>query len=264
MLARVGTHRRLPLVAALMSAGCGRVGFDAAGAGGDDMNQIELPDGGECPLPAGAIVYLAFDEGAGLQTHDASGTGNDAQLVGMDDTDWVLGRVGKALDFDGIDDKVNAGSAPVLDDVAPITMCAWISPRSYPTQFPAIADKSNDTFIGGWNFYIENNAQFGFLTNQRKWITGGTIRLGEWNHVCVAWDGSTGLAGIQLFQAGLMVPMKNSGSNGAALDSDAVHDVLVGRVNNGSFPFDGLIDNFVIYPRVLTAQEVGVVYGCGG
>jgi hypothetical protein len=244
----------------LISAGCGRVGFDRLGTGGDDTAQTD--SGSECG-PPGAIVHLAFDEGSGLQTRDVSGSGNDAQLIGMDESDWVPGRIGEALDFDGVDDHVSAGSAIGVDDVAPLTMCAWIAPRSYPSQFPAIADKSNDTFIGGWNFYIENNAELGFLTNQRKWITGGAIRLGDWNHVCAAWDGSSGLVGIQLFQDGVMVPMKNSGSNGNQLDSDAAHDVLVGRVNNGTYPFDGVVDDFLIYPRVLTAQEIAAVYDCG-
>ena len=247
------------------AAGCGRLGFDALGGGGGGGDDEDGADSGApCTVPVGAILHLQFDEGSGLQTGDTSGTGNDAQLVGMDESDWVTGRTGRALDFDGVDDRVTAGSAPSVDDVAPLTMCAWIAPRSYPSQFPAIADKSNDTFIGGWNFYIESNGEFGFLTNQRKWITGGTITLGEWTHVCVTWDGSNGFAGIQLFQNGASTAMRNSGSNGAQLDSDAAHEVLVGRVNNATFPFDGVIDEFIFYPRVLTAQEVGAIYSCAG
>lgn len=248
-----------------IGAGCGRIGFDAGGGSGSGF---DLNDGGAmdaaCAVPAGAILHLRFDDGSGATAADSSGSGNNAQLVAMDETDWVTGRIGDALDFDGIDDRVNAASSTSVDDVAPLTMCAWIAPRSYSGQFPAIADKSNDTFIGGWNFYIENNAQFGFLTNQRKWITGGAITLGTWTHVCVSWDGTDGFTGIQLFQDGAMVAMANSGSNGNALDSDAVHDVLVGRVNNGTFPFDGLIDDFILYPRLLGADEVGVLYNCAG
>ncbi|HEY5950851.1 MAG TPA: LamG domain-containing protein [Kofleriaceae bacterium] len=253
------------IAALAICAGCGRIGFDGAGTGSMTADGANGADGEDvCGVPNGAIVHLRFDDGSGQQAIDASGAGNDAQLIGMDDSDWVAGRVGDALDFDGVDDHVSAGSAPSVDDVAPLTMCAWIYPRSYPSQFPAIADKSNDTFIGGWNFYIEDNTQFGFLTNQRKWITGGTITLGAWTHVCAAWDGSTGLTGIQLFQDGVMTAMKLSGSNGNQLDSDAVHDVLVGRVNNGTFPFDGLVDDFIVYPRVLTPAEVGVIYNCAG
>jgi hypothetical protein len=163
-----------------------------------------------------------------------------------------------------VDDRVNAGSAPALDDVSPLSMCAWIRPRSYPSNFPTIADKSIDSFTGGWFFYIENNGQFGFQSNRRKWITGGTIVLGTWTHVCATWNGTDGFAGIQLFQDGASTAMKNSGSNGSQLDSDAVRDLLIGRVNNGSFPFDGVIDELVVYPRVLTAQEIAVIRSCAG
>ena len=79
----------------------------------------------------------------------------------------------------------------------------------------------------------------------------------------MSWDGSNGFAGIQLFQDGVTVSMKNSGSNGNQLDSDAAHDLFVGCVNNGTFPFDGVIDDFILYPRLLTPSEIGVIYGCG-
>ena len=270
-----------------LGAGCGRLGFDEpgvgpggtvdggggdGGSGGDggdaaatgDALVAPLDGSAGCVLPAGRIVHLAFEEGSGLTTADASGGGNTAQLIGMNNADWVTGRLGGALDFDGVDDRVNAGSATALDNVIPVSMCAWIRPRSYPSNFPTIADKSIDSFTGGWFFYIENNAQFGFQGNRRKWITGGTIVLGAWTHVCVTWDGTDGFAGIRLFQDGASTAMKNSGSNGTQLDSDAVRDLLIGRVNNGSFPFDGVIDDFMVYPRVLTAQEIAVIHSCAG
>ena len=51
-----------------------------------------------------------LNEGSGATTAaDTSGNGNNGTLTNMDPaTDWVNGKFGKALDFDGSDDYVDA------------------------------------------------------------------------------------------------------------------------------------------------------------
>jgi len=44
-------------------------------------------------------------EGEGFTVYDKSGKGNDGTLTNMDPTsDWVTGKYGYGLDFDGVDD----------------------------------------------------------------------------------------------------------------------------------------------------------------
>ena len=243
-------------VAGAMSIACGRLSYDPVASTEADAS---VP---ACDLPSGLVAHLAFDESNGDKAADASGNGNDGQLVELGDTDWVAGRIGNALDFDGKGGHVNSGSRPSVDDLPTMTLCAWIFPRSYPSQYPAIADKSEDTFTGGWNFYIETGNVLGFLTNHRKWATGGTIALNQWQHACASWDGSGGSEGIALYLDGNAIAIGNTGSNGNATDSDEARNLLIGRVNNATFEFDGLIDEFQLYGRVLAPAEIALIHGC--
>ena len=135
-------------------------------------------------------------------------------------------------------------------------------PRATLTRSPAIADKSRNTFTGGWNFYLENDNTFGLLTNRRRWATGGTVVLNTWQHLCVSWDGTGGLAGIALYYNGASVRRGNSGNNGSGTDSDASRDLVIGRVNNGNYPFEGVIDDFRLYGRVLAPSEIAAIHAC--
>ena len=49
------------------------------------------------------VLYFTFDEGDGGTAHDSSMFGHDGEL---DDPDWVDGKIGSALEFDGQGDGV--------------------------------------------------------------------------------------------------------------------------------------------------------------
>jgi len=62
------------------------------------------------------VLHLPLDDGAGSAIAvDVSGNGHDGTLVNMDpNTDWVSGRTGLALDFDGTNDYVSVPDVPAL------------------------------------------------------------------------------------------------------------------------------------------------------
>ena len=70
--------------------------------------------------------YWSFDDGAGTAASDLSGSGNAGTLTNMDSaTDWVAGKRGKALDFDGSNDYVTMGD--VLDmGTGDFTVSVWV------------------------------------------------------------------------------------------------------------------------------------------
>src|SRR3990167_9085959 len=65
----------------------------------------------------GLVGYWSMNEGTGTVAGDASGNNNRGILT--NGPTWVDGKRGKALNFDGVGDYVNAGSAASLDDVRP-------------------------------------------------------------------------------------------------------------------------------------------------
>jgi hypothetical protein len=54
---------------------------------------------------ASIIGMWLFNEGSGDVAEDFSGNGNDGTL--MNDPEWVKGKFGTALSFDGVDDYVD-------------------------------------------------------------------------------------------------------------------------------------------------------------
>jgi hypothetical protein len=80
---------------------------------------------------ADLIAHWQFDETSGSIAHDASGNGNDGTLKG--DPQWVSGRIGGAIEFDGVDDYVDVGSVGISGTVQR-TMAGWV--KASTTDIP--------------------------------------------------------------------------------------------------------------------------------
>ena len=75
----------------------------------------------------GQVGYWDMDDGSGYTARDSSDNKNDGTLIHMDpSSDWVDGKVGGALDFDGDNDYVGLGTDvnDTYDDV--VTVVAWL------------------------------------------------------------------------------------------------------------------------------------------
>ena len=79
------------------------------------------------PATAGLVLALGLNEGTGTATADVSGHTNHGVLSGPA---WVNGRYGKALSFDGVNDLVTVTDAASINLVGPMTLEAWVNPRT--------------------------------------------------------------------------------------------------------------------------------------
>lgn len=90
--------------------------------------------GSHCGTPGGNTNVVAlwhFDEGSGNILHDASPYHNDGQIHNCQ---WVPGRFGSALHFDGLTSYVILPNAPSLQQTAEFTLEAWINPDTLHFQ----------------------------------------------------------------------------------------------------------------------------------
>ncbi len=89
--------------------------------GGLEPTLYEVGSDLRMPSPqSGLVLYLPFSEGTGTIAYDLSGYGNNGTLYSSTTIcsnpptsgcpQWVNGKVGKALSFDGVDDWVNKGA----------------------------------------------------------------------------------------------------------------------------------------------------------
>ena len=76
------------------------------------------------PNNLGLVGYWSFDEGAGTIAHDFSANQNAGTINGT--PVWVNGKHGKALNFDGSSNRVDAGNHSSLDITGLLTVSAWV------------------------------------------------------------------------------------------------------------------------------------------
>ena len=201
------------------------------------------------------VAEWHFDEGSGIIAEDTSGNNNDGTLTNMDPaTDWVDGKLGKALDFDGVDDYVDL---PIMNDTSAYTMEMWIYPDA----------------LGGFLFANDAGTSWKSSASTATWhtrIDGSSTRdgmalpsltTGEWTHLAFTYDGVNDVK--KIYKNGVTVTTKTPTSHGAgSLDLDSATANMIGNSNDGS-NFNGTIDEVKIYNRVLSADEIKADYEAG-
>ena len=130
---------------------------------------------------AGAVGAWGLGEGTGTALTDKSGnavagTLNLGTLGNTVNADaWQVGKLGKALKFDGVDDYVSMGD--VLDQTGAFTLSAWIQPNGFATS-PAIISKSSGGAEYAYYFQVSGTNGTGLRFNVSG-QSGGSIGGGN-------------------------------------------------------------------------------------
>ena len=102
----------------------------------DGLKQAGQVSGANSKTP---VAAYAFDEGTGNTVGDKSGNGNSGTLVGS--PTWGTGKSGNGLIFNGTSGHVSFGDLSALDNLAKVTVSAWV--KTTVTGEKHIIDKSN-------------------------------------------------------------------------------------------------------------------------
>jgi len=224
----------------------------SAGSNGDDNESTPDFPGLNYKL----VAYYPFDGNAS----DASGNDLNGTLLGYDanSTIWVAGRLGGALNFDGVNDSVRLDQGPTLNDVRPLTFSAWVKRRGYGY---VISKRSTST--GYWRFGIDQN-QFGWFRDyagsNHLSAQANTFAANEWRLLTLTWDGGSEGSESTLYLDAQDMTTSRGNASGAFL-SDAANVMHVGSRNGEDTFFDGLIDDLRIWNRSLSGDEVAELYG---
>jgi hypothetical protein len=220
----------------------------------------------KAPNNLGLVGYWNFEDGKLSKATDFSGNGNVGTLTNMEEADWVVGKKGKALSFDGVNESVNAGTASSLQTTGNLSIGAWIKLTSQPaldTNAYQIVAKDKDSGGRAYAFDYYN------LTGNRHlrfYINGGAgsnklegttaLATGVWYYVAATY--STGGV-ITLYINGAQ---EAQGSGAATSIPSASANVTIGAREYTGFEdyFNGSIDDVRIYNRTLSAAEVASLY----
>ena len=236
-----------------------------------------LPLTGTVPITAGLIGHWTFDETSGTTALDASAYANHAYLTNFpgDNSQWVPGQIGGALNFRG----PSFGDYALVPDypkpASNLTVSAWVWADARPTWASIV--KNWATQAGGEFHFGLNNVE-GDLSNYLIQQDGGFVGpvregataplpLGSWQHVALVCDGSK----QQIYRNGVPVglPLAYNGTINTNLDSPMLAigaKLLAGGVppaaaDNGFW--QGRMDDIGLWDRGLSGVEIQAIYSAG-
>ena len=144
----------------------------------------------------------------------------------------------------------------------------WIKPNDLtPTTRYAIALSG----LTGFAIGVNNGGSLLFTakhTNAETWATAtSTIATNTWYHIVISYNGSGGApTGGYVNNAGTAATLATSpvaGSFSIGTSGLAIGNLLAGWTNPTLAPFDGWVDDVMIFNRTLTAAEVNTIYSNG-
>jgi hypothetical protein len=214
----------------------------------------------------GLVGYWNLDDRNGTTAEDNSGYGNDGTLyngstscgnpptAGSGCPEWVDGKYGKALSFDGVDDYVNITDSTSLNP-SKISIELWVKPNSLQNLNGVISKGES----GNNRWYVEiNNTQYNWFVNfDGTWYAVGTslaITNDVWKHIVFTYNGSV----MKAYLNGTDVSQPPSyGSYSSSLPSlpTVSGNLYIGSIGAGNY-FNGVIDDVRIYSMALSADEV--------
>lgn len=197
-------------------------------------------DSQDVPVLSPLMAYWSFDDGSGSIVEDASGWLNDGMLGGG--TVWTTAAVeGGGVSFDGVDGKVTTKMPE--SNLGAFTVAFWVkngnvSQGSYAAVF------SNYTSNVGNTFQIDMGN--GFQYRGAQIVSFGSAPANTWVHLAVVSDGTD----TTLYYNGVPVTVLTG------VNDDLFNSLNLGVNRSENSFFQGIVDEFYLYRRDLSQQEI--------
>ena len=201
----------------------------------------------------GAISWWRFEDNAKDELEVNSGSINGAQ--------FSEGKFGKAAQFDGVDDYIEVMDSDSLNIVGDeITIMVWANQFGFGGDIDKVLISKDDethpssggySLIYGWGPDLRFRAH---IEGIHKGVLSSIAPVrNQWYHTAGTYDGST----MKIFVDGENVGEKVvSGQIGTTAESLKIGGSPVGQ----KYPFEGLLDEAIIFNRVLSEEEIRNIY----
>ena len=211
---------------------------------------------------AGLVGHYDFDSVVSNRVLNLAGTNGPAKL--SDGPKSVPGRFGQALKFTG-ENSVSIEKVADFKRTDPFSFGLWLKVSEALDEIVVLHHQQagSDAGYNGYQLILEDgHAAFGLVHfwpgNALQVRTRDKLKLNEWLHLGVTYDGSSRASGLKLYLNGAPAAVevvrdhlyKESG-NGVAL-------TLAARFRGRGFK-NGLVDELKIFKRELTALEMSQV-----
>lgn len=216
------------------------------------------------------LLWYRLDDSSGNLAGDE--TGNFVgQLVGGADfnSDSTEGVSNQGLQLDGIDDGIDIGDV-IIDDATALSVSFWVKLNTVASDYRLI-NKGTFGISSPFVIWRDDNAFVSGRTDTISVLVDSSIRLegqsgalndSDWHHIVVTFSGNN-TAGLRLYVDGNEDP--NSGvSTTSLLDlKNDAGSLFIGKADTDSATLNGSVDSIKFFNKVLTSEEVTVLYNEG-
>ena len=215
----------------------------------------------------GLVGNWRLDETNGSTTADVSGNNYTGTLTNFTSgTPWTTGKVGNALNFDGVNDYVDIVDADDTKYTGALTICEWAyirtggGSRHFAGKHLSNGGSNNPfdfrTDAGATPTMVFVRANAG---GYRLW-TGPSVTLGTWKYYCVTASDGTLTTAPNFYVDGAKTIGTNTSGSGAGAVTGVGTNIRIGNRADGVVKMDGFIDEVRVYSRALTGTEITDLY----
>ena len=218
-------------------------------------------------LNGSAIAIWLFDEGRGEEANDLSGNGHTAMLI--NGTQWVDGKYGAGLSFDGSDDYVSIGESQDWDlGSDDFTIMLWFFPRA--ERKSALITSATDYWSGiMFHYQGTRNICVWASSTGHNWdiihsdpggngIGNVSVPLNEWSHVAYVRSDNQWISYVNGVEDVRV-------TDNAPLVDRTNEEKIIGRWGNPNDRgwLDGIIDEVAILGTALSKDDIDAVMNSG-
>jgi hypothetical protein len=87
------------------------------------------------------------------------------------------------------------------------------------------------------------------------------VPASAWTHACTTWSAATGL---RLYANGELEAVLEGGTvHAPPAHDDSANELVLGRATNADqYRLNGTLDDFLLYSRVLSGDEIAAIHAC--
>ena len=199
---------------------------------------------GDTSYCASPVAEWKMDEGTGVSAKDTSGNNLNGTITGAT---WAQGKIGKALNFDGVNDVVSVGNSSSLQQTGNYTLESWFKPTNNTAAFFIL---KNGEYGFKWN---GNTSAVNYFDNTYKSSTKTSWNLNQWYHLSMVKIGST----LNFYIDGSL------DSTSASAAHNTAYNLEFGAWGGVQY-FSGQLDNIRLYNYARTSAQISYDYNKGG
>ncbi len=212
------------------------------------------------------IGWWAMDFYNSSGIYDNSSYNNFAGFFGggLSSGNITYGKRGNALEFDGIDDYIETRDNSILNITGDFSVFAWIKAKPDNDNYNVIVGQYNIPAANSYGYllYLTTGLIRASIYSGENgfspYVTGlHDLRDNQWHHVGFTFNSSV----IKIYEDEIVVNSADWTYPPVMLSNRVT--IGIRRPNNADLPFNGSIDEVMIFNRELTSQEINASYNAG-